>query len=117
MAEDDVSMYTKRKKQESREGEQKKKEKKREGEADIPLASIEFADAVMQKRRWSGLIGLRSARSGPFDSGRRRSTDWTMWEVISQGKVRVRGVHDTPDLKAQPGSQVAPATRCGFASA
>jgi hypothetical protein len=50
MAKDDVSMYTKRKKQESREGEQKKKEKKREGEADIPLASVEFADAVMQKK-------------------------------------------------------------------
>jgi hypothetical protein len=99
MAEDDVSMYTKRKKQESREGEQKRRMSKRRKEREekrtnILLASVEFADAVMQKRRRSGLIGLWSARSGPFDSGRRRLRDWTMWEVISQGKVRIRDVHD-----------------------
>ncbi|KAJ7433228.1 hypothetical protein FB451DRAFT_1196375 [Mycena latifolia] len=64
-----------------------------EKRTDIPLASFEFADAAMQKRK--GLLGLRSAR--PLDSGQR-------W-----GGVDHVGV--------QPGSQVPPATKCVFASA
>jgi hypothetical protein len=75
MAEDDVSIYTRRKKQESREDEEKRrmrkgrKRKRKESGGEtthIPLASVEFAHTVIEK---GGLIGLRSARSRPFDSG------------------------------------------------
>jgi hypothetical protein len=78
MAEDDVSKYTTRKKKESREGEEEKKDEEgeeKEREREWPLASVEFAHAAMEK---AGLMGLRSVRSRPFDSGRRRLTDWTI---------------------------------------
>jgi hypothetical protein len=44
-------------------------------------------------------------------------TDWTFERVISLGNTMVQGTHNTRYLGAQPEIQVAPATRCGFASA